>query len=170
MKAEQRRKAILDLLLRSEEPLSGSALSQQLDVSRQIIVQDIAVLKVSGCDILSTHKGYVLQASPYAEREFKVRHTSQQTPDELKCIIDLGGTVVDVYVWHKVYGRIRAPLNIATQADIDQFVENIKLGRSVELMSVTSGYHYHTIRAASEEILDQIGEALAQRGYIAPGN
>jgi len=170
MKAEQRRKAILDLLLRSEEPLSGSALSQQLEVSRQIIVQDIAVLKATGCDILSTHRGYVLQASPYAEREFKVRHTSQQTPDELRCIVELGGTVVDVYVWHKVYGRIRAPLNIATQADIDQFVENIKLGRSVELMNITSGYHYHTIRAASEEILDRIGEALAQRGYIAPGN
>lgn len=170
MKAEQRRKAILDLLLRSEEPLSGSALSQQLEVSRQIIVQDIAVLKASGCDILSTHRGYVLQASPYAERVFKVRHTSQQTPDELGCIVELGGTVVDVYVWHKVYGRIRAPLNIATQADIDQFVENIKLGRSVELMNITSGYHYHTIRAASEEVLDRIGEALEQRGYIAPGN
>ena len=42
--------------------------------------------------------------------------------------------------------------------------------RSVRLNPVfTSGYHYHTVRADSQEILDRIEAALSQRGYLIPG-
>ena len=102
MKVTERRKAIVNLLLAAKEPISGGELARQFDISRQIIVQDITVLKAAGFDILSTSRGYVLQKSPLAERVFKVRHSSEQTEDELSCIVDLGGTVVDVFVWHKV--------------------------------------------------------------------
>ena len=35
-------------------------------------------------------------------------------------------------------------------------------------MHVTSGYHYHTVRADSEQTLDLIGKALSDAGYIVP--
>jgi len=168
MKAAERRKAIVNLLLSSQEPVSGANLSKEFGVSRQIIVQDIAVLKGIGYDILSTHSGYVLQQSPLKEKVFKVHHTTEQTEEELNLIVDLGGTVVDVFVWHKVYGKVEAKLNIFSRLQVKQFIEGVRSGKSTELMNITGGYHYHTVRADSEEILDQIEAALNEQGYIAP--
>lgn len=168
MKVAERRKAIVNLLLSSKEPISGSELSRQFGISRQIIVQDISVLKGTGCEILSTNQGYVIQKSPLCERVFKVRHTTNETEDELSCIVNLGGTIVDVFVWHKVYGRIEANLNISTQLHIKQFLEGVRTGKSTELMHITSGYHYHTVRAENEAVLDRIEAALTERNYIVP--
>ncbi len=168
MKVAERRKAIANLLLSTKEPISGGELAQKFGVSRQIIVQDITVLKGTGCEILSTNHGYIMQKSPFSERVFKVRHTTEQTEDELSCIVELGGTVVDVFVWHKVYGRIEAALNIFSQMHIKQFLEGVRTGQSTELMHITGGYHYHTVRADSEDVLDRIEAALAEKNYIVP--
>ncbi len=170
MKVSERRKAIVNLLLASKSPISGGELSEQFDVSRQIIVQDITVLKGLGYEILSTHNGYVMQKSPFVERVFKLKHTTEQTEDELYSIVDLGGTVVDVFVWHKVYGRISATLNIFSKLQVKQFLEGVRTGKSTELMNITGGYHYHTVRADSELILDKIGETLKQKNYIVFGD
>jgi len=168
MKVAERRKAIVNLLLSAEEPISGGELAQKFGISRQIIVQDITVLKGMGYDILSTNQGYVMQKSPLKERVFKVRHTTNETEDELSCIVDLGGTVVDVFVWHKVYGKIEAGLNIFSHLHIKQFMEGVRTGQSTELMHVTGGYHYHTVRAENEAVLDCIEDALRKRNYIVP--
>lgn len=169
MKVTERRKEIVNLLLSSETPISGGKLSNIFNVSRQIIVQDIMVLKSLGCEIISTHEGYVLQKSPLQERVIKLKHTTEETEDELNSIIDLGGTVVDVFVWHKVYGKISASLNIFSKLHVKQFLEGVRTGKSSELMNITGGYHYHTIRADSKEILDKIEQTLAQKNYIALG-
>ena len=168
MKANERRKAIANLLLSASEAISGGTLSEEFGVSRQIIVQDITLLKGLGYEILSTHNGYVIQKSPLKERVFKLHHTTEQTEDELNIIVDLGGTVVDVFVWHKVYGKMMAPLNIFSRLHVKQFIEGVRTGKSSELMNITGGYHYHTVRADSDDILDRIGKALEKRGYIAP--
>lgn len=168
MKAAERRNAIVNLLLSSTEAVPGNKLAEEFGVSRQIIVQDITILKGTGCDILSTHNGYILQKSPLKERVFKVYHTTRQTEDELSTIVNLGGTVVDVFVWHKVYGKLTAPLNIFSSLHIKQFLEGVRTGKSSELMNITGGYHYHTIRAESDEVLDKIGVALQAKDYIAP--
>ena len=170
MKVTERRKAIVNLLLASKKPVSGAELSEQFNVSRQIIVQDITVLKGLGYEILSTHNGYVMQKSPFVERVFKLKHTTEQTEDELNSIVDLGGTVVDVFVWHKVYGRISASLNIFSRLQVKQFLEGVRTGKSTELMNITGGYHYHTVRADSEAVLDKIGETLQEKNYIALGD
>lgn len=168
MKAADRRKAIVNLLLSSTDAISGGKLSEEFGVSRQIIVQDITVLKGSGFDILSTHNGYIIQKSPLKERVFKVHHTTEETEDELATIVNLGGTVVDVFVWHKVYGKMTAPLNIFSDLHIKQFIEGVRSGKSTELMNITGGYHYHTVRAESETALDEIEQALIAKNYIAP--
>lgn len=170
MKAAERRKAIVNLLLSQTDAISGGDLSKQFGVSRQIIVQDITVLKGSGYDILATHNGYIMQKSPLKERVLKLRHTTEQTEDELSLIVELGGTVVDVFVWHKVYGKVEAKLNIFSSLQVKQFIEGVRIGKSSELMNITGGYHYHTIRAESEEILNEIEKRLNERGYIAPGD
>lgn len=170
MKADERRKAIVNLLASGQKAISGSALSEQFGVSRQIIVQDITILRGAGYDILSTHSGYIIQQTPLKERVFKVHHTTDQTEDELNLIVDLGGTVVDVFVWHKVYGRLAAPLNIFSRHHVKQFIEGVRTGKSTELMNITGGYHYHTIRADSDAVLDTIQDALSARNFIASGN
>lgn len=169
MKAAERRNAIVNILLSEQAAISGSVLSERFGVSRQIIVQDITVLKGQGYDILSTHNGYLMRKSPLKERVLKVYHTTEQTEDELSLIVGLGGTVVDVFVWHKVYGKMEAKLNIFSKLQIKQFIEGVRTGKSSELMNITGGYHYHTIRSESEEVLDRIENGLRERGYIAPG-
>lgn len=168
MKAQERRKSIINILLSEDRPIPGGELSEKFGVSRQIIVQDIAVLKGQGFDILSTHNGYLVQKSPFKDRVFKVKHSTEQTEDELSTIVELGGTVVDVFVWHKVYGKMSAPLNIFSELQIKQFIEGIRAGKSTELMNITGGYHYHTVRAEKEETLDLIAEVLSKKGYVAP--
>lgn len=168
MKADARRKEIANLLMSQQQPVPGGELAKRFGVSRQIIVQDISVLKAAGFEIISTHHGYVVHQTPLAERVFKVCHTTKQTEEELNLIVDLGGTVVDVFVWHKVYGKVVAKLNIFSRLHVKQFIEGVRSGKSTELMNITGGYHYHTIRAESEEVLDKIEKALDEGGYIAP--
>ena len=61
-------------------------------------------------------------------------------------------------------------MNISSRSQIKQFIESVRTGKSVELMHITGGYHYHTVRAENEAILDRIEEALEAKNYIAPGN
>ena len=166
MKANERRREIANLLLSNKEAIPGGELSKIFGVSRQIIVQDIAMLKAQGYGIFSTHSGYIVHKSPLAERAIKFYHTSDQTEDELNAIVDLGGTVVDVYVCHKIYGKIAAQLNIFSRLHVKQLMEGVEGDESGELMNVTGGFHYHTIRADNEQIIDNIEKALADKGYL----
>ena len=168
MKADQRRKEIASYMMSAQNAVPGGKLSEKFGVSRQIIVQDISALKEAGYEILSTHSGYVMQTTPHCERVFKLFHTKDQTENELNTIIDFGGIVADVFVWHKVYGKMTAPLNISSRLHIAQFLEGVRTGKSSELMNITGGYHYHTVKADSEEVLNRIESALQEKGFIAP--
>ncbi len=167
MTAAQRRKQIIQLMRKSDVPLSGGALGQATGVSRQIVVQDIALLRGEGHDIISTARGYLLNESKQYTRLFKTHHTDDQTEDELTTIVDLGGVVVDVMVNHRIYSRVTAPMNIKNRRDVQNFMHNLRTGNSAPLMNITSGYHFHHISADQEEILDEIEEALRQRGFLA---
>ena len=165
MKAEDRRKEIGLYLMSEQKPVSGSVLAERFKVSRQIIVQDISALKNSGFDIVSTHYGYVVQKSPLVERVVKIFHTPDRTEQEFNTIVEYGGTIVDEFVWHKVYGKIDVQLNIFSKYRVEQFIDGVRSGKSTELMNITGGYHYHTIRAESDEILDLIEEKLKENNF-----
>lgn len=167
MTGSERRKMLLSIMKESDVPMSGSALGKRTGVSRQVVVQDIALLRTEGYPIVSTARGYYLEASKHVERVIKVFHTNDQVEDELQTIVDLGGAVLDVMVNHRVYGKVTAPLNIKSRRDVQTFVENLKTGKSTPLLNVTSGYHFHRIGADSEEILDEIEEALRKKGYLS---
>jgi transcriptional regulator of NAD metabolism len=170
MKSVERRKAIITLMMQQKEPLSGGFLSEKFGVSRQIIVHDIALLKSAGYGIISTHYGYLLQTSPHIEKVLKVCHTSEQTEEELSCIIENGGTVVDVFVWHQVYGKIAATLNIFSPLQVKQFMEGVRSGQSSELMSITGGHHFHTVRTENQETMDKVVKALADKNFLINEN
>lgn len=167
MKGEERRKQLLNILSSSNSPISGGMLSQELNVSRQIIVQDISLLRANGASIFSTNKGYLLQEEKKYSRVFKIYHTENQVEEELSTIVDAGGQIRDVFVYHKVYGVLKAEMGIKSRRDIRSYMEEISTGKSSLLMNVTSGYHYHTIDAESEEILDAIQEELQNKGFLA---
>ncbi len=167
MNGQIRREKITEILSASKEPLSGSALAKQLGVSRQVVVQDIALLRVNGLDIISTNQGYLLKNQTGFSRVFKVTHSDEDVEKELQLIVDYGGTVKDVFVYHKVYGIIKAEMNIRSRFDIDNFLADIKSGKSSLLKNITSNYHYHTVFAESEKILDLLEDKLWEAGFLA---
>lgn len=171
MTGTERRQIILQMLKNTNTPLSGGALGKATGVSRQVIVQDMALLRTEGQPILATARGYLLEKtgqSSQAIRKLKVYHGEDRTEDELLTVVDLGGCVLDVMVNHRVYGQISAPLNIRNRRDVTKFMDNLRSGKSTPLMNITSGYHFHHIMADSQEILDEIEAALKEKNYLAP--
>lgn len=167
MTGEKRRENLLKILQESSEPVSGTKLAKNFSVSRQVVVQDIALLRAKNHNIISTHKGYVLEDKGHISRVFKVKHSKNKQIDEYNLIVDLGGNIEDVFVYHKVYGVIRAVMNIKSRLDAKKYVEQIEEGGvSVPLEQITSEYHYHTVTADSEETLDIIQEELRKQGYL----
>lgn len=59
MAGEERRQEILKYIEESKKPVSGQKLAEIFHVSRQVIVQDIALLRAGDREILSTNRGYV---------------------------------------------------------------------------------------------------------------
>ena len=162
----ERRQKIIRMIQESGTPVSGKELAKTCDVSRQVIVQDIALIRAAGYEIISTNRGYILNAPHTATRVFKVSHTDEQLEEELCAIVDLGGKVVDVIVNHRVYGRLEAPLGISSRKKVKEFIADIKSGKSSPLKNITSNYHYHTIEAENEETLDSIEEMLRAKNYL----
>lgn len=167
MNGQKRREEILTILKNRGEAVSGKELAQLLDVSRQVIVQDMALLRAAGVEILSTNRGYIVEEGKRYSRVFKVIHTEEQVEEELNLYVDFGATVEDVFVYHKVYGVIKASMKIRSRMDVKQYQKDISTGKSTQLMKLTSNYHYHTISAEKEEILDEIKEELRKRGFLA---
>ncbi|MDE7379760.1 MAG: transcription repressor NadR [Clostridia bacterium] len=166
MKANQRRSEILSLIGNSQNPVPANLLSEKYSVSRQVIVQDIAILRAQGYGVISTNRGYVLGSGVGAERVFKCRHTLQELVSESEIIISNGGKVEDITVNHRVYGKISARLELTTPRHAEELYRSLVSGASKPLMSVTDGYHYHTVSAESEESLDKIEQELRRAGYL----
>lgn len=166
MTGEKRRENLLKILQESNRPVSGTKLAEKFAVSRQVIVQDIALLRAKNHNVMSTHRGYILQSTENIQRVFKVKHSEEKLQDELNLIVDCGGKVEDVFVYHKLYGIIRVEMNIKSRRDAQKYVEGIKGGVSVPLEQITSEYHYHTVTADSQETLDEIQKELQEQGYL----
>lgn len=170
MNGEERRRTLLQMLMAAREPMSGTALARELGVSRQIIVQDIALMRAERHDIVSTNKGYLCRATDFSntqpKRVFFVRHTTEQVLEEFMTVIDLGGRILDVAVEHELYGPIRAELLIENAQDAHDFVRRLESCRDNPLKVLTDDCHFHTVAAPSEKLLDLIEEELRSRGFL----
>ena len=167
MSGEERRKEIIKYLSGSGRPVSGTRLAEHFGVSRQVIVQDIALLRAEGTEIFSTNRGYICRMHDRVKRVFYVHHDNDRLEEELNLIADNGGCAEDVFVNHEIYGELRADLKVDSRKKAADFIREIRSGRSSPLNTITSGYHYHTVSAESEEILDAIGAELKEKGFLA---
>ena len=163
-----RRIELMNRLKQENRPLSGAELAKEFGVSRQVIVQDMVVIRAATPGILSTTRGYVIQQDNCCVREFKVRHESDQTAEEMNLIVDCGGRICNISISHRVYGRVSAEMDIRSRQDVNEFITALNNSNSSALSNATSGYHYHLVEAASEERLDLIEEQLKKAGLLAP--
>lgn len=166
MKGDKRRVDILAILSDSEEPVPASMLKDKLCVSRQIIVQDVAILRANGYDVAATSRGYVLNPWRRVERVFKCRHTLDELVAECEIVLSHGGKVEDVFVTHRVFGKIAARLDLSNKTHVEELYRSLASGASRPLMDVTDGYHYHTVTADDESVLDKIESELRARGFL----
>ena len=170
MTGEERRKEIMDILSSALKPVSGASLAYMFQVSRQIIVQDIALLLAENKNIISTNRGYMLYQSTQNQnihrRIFEISHTKEQILEEFYLIVDSGGTILNVSVDHELYGLIEASLFISNRADAQDFVKKMASCKDKPLNSLTGNIHYHTIEARNEEILDTIEALLKEKGFL----
>ena len=164
MKLSKRQNELIKILQRSDQPISGDALGEIFDVSRQIIVKDIGVLKAFGVEIVSTNKGYKIKTGEHLTKIIESKHDDSSIKDELNTIIDNGGEVTDIFINHPVYGIIRKDLDIKSRNGVNNFVKNIDI--STPLKNLTGDVHYHTISAKDEETFVKIEEALRKKGYL----
>ncbi|MCC5895856.1 MAG: transcription repressor NadR [Alkalibacterium sp.] len=168
MEADQRRQAIKDYLDKAEEAVVARTLASAFNVSRQVIVGDIALLRASGIGIVSTPKGYIMrsQIEEGVCESIVCQHLPEETKEELYAIVDLGGEVIDVTVEHPIYGQIRGDLTISNRLEVDEFIEKIKNNQSALLSNLTEGLHTHTIKAKNKDRLEKIKEKLKSKGFL----
>lgn len=170
MDGDKRRQLIIELLNTGCEPLSGTALARKMGVSRQVIVQDIALLRATNKNILSTNKGYLIYGKQEGnlthKRVLAVKHTDGQMKEELYSIVDAGAKVLDVIIEHEVYGQLSADLLIGSRKDVDEFMDKISGNTAKPLKELTGDVHYHTIEAEKEEILDEAQRQLKDKQYL----
>jgi len=169
--SRDRRDRILELISSAREPITGAELAQQLGVSRQIIVQDMAILRARGAEIIATPRGYVPGGRPgrraiYTE-VLAVQHTREQIELELNALVDAGLRVLDVIVEHPVYGELRGSLLIESRADVRAFLQ--QLGAAEPLSVLTRGVHLHTVEASRAGAIDEARQALRDLGILLEG-
>ncbi|WP_047980425.1 transcription repressor NadR [Ornithinibacillus contaminans] len=167
---EKRREMILAWLKSEGEPITGKELSERTHVSRQVIVQDISLLKATGEPIIATARGYVYfkenHANKKSTRVIVVSHSSEQTADELYRLVDHGVTVQNVMVEHPIYGDITGSLMLKNRKEVDVFLAELKKTGASLLSKLTEGVHLHTIEADSDEVLNEACDALREAGYL----
>lgn len=167
MNSQARRERILDHLTQAQDPLSATALAHTLQVSRQIIVGDVALLRASGANIIATPRGYVLDAPTHDPRyTVACRHTAQDMEQELNLMVDHGCTVESVVVEHPVYGQLVGQLNLSSRYDVAQFVQKAQAHDMRPLSDLTEGIHLHTLRCKEEQAFQQLVEALRNAGFL----
>ncbi|MTI66310.1 MAG: transcription repressor NadR [Firmicutes bacterium] len=169
MKAKERRNNILDTLKKEKGTIKGTNLADKYSVSRQVIVQDIAILRAKGQKILATPQGYMILTEDNNKilKTIASKHNGYDAiEDELKTIIDLGGKVLDVIVEHPIYGDIKGNLMLNSRMEIDDFIRKIKSEQAEPLATLTDGVHIHTIEVPNEEVFKKIQEMLKEKKYL----
>jgi transcriptional regulator of NAD metabolism len=167
---EERRKRILTLLQERQDPQTGGMLAEEVNVSRQVIVQDVSLLKAQNIPIVATSQGYILTSAdegtlPFS-RVIACKHSPEKTEEELFILVDHGVLVKDVKVEHPVYGDITASVMVNNRKEVKEFIKKITSTKAAYLSELTDGVHLHTLEAKSGEDLDDAIAELRQAGFL----
>ncbi len=166
--AQRRRHGILKWMHAHGGTIHGGELARRFRVSRQCLVQDVAILRAGGEEILATPRGYRLpEDSSHAHRAILAcRHQPERTREELEILVDHGVKVLDVIVEHPLYGELRGSLMIESRADVQDFLKQVAASRASLLSSLTGGVHLHTVEASRPEMISRARAQLRQRGIL----
>jgi len=159
--------------MQAQRPVTGGELAKVMGVSRQVIVQDIAILRAQGKEILATPQGYLWQRPQVAERRravLAVAHAPEDTGTELNLLVDYGLKVIDVIVEHPLYGELRGLLMLESRWDVEKFLESLAQAGAGLLSSLTGGVHLHTVEYTREEDFNLARKALANAGFLLTGD
>ncbi|MBB6453861.1 hypothetical protein HNQ94_002312 [Salirhabdus euzebyi] len=167
---EERRDFILNFLKDQTEPVTGGELANKTNVSRQVIVGDISLLKAKNEPIMATSQGYIYlrstKDSNQVERTIACYHPPERTEEELNIIVDHGATVKTVTIEHPIYGEFTASIMVSNRRDVKKFVKKVEDSNAALLSELTGGIHLHTIAAESEEALNEAVMALDKAGLL----
>ncbi|WP_296972097.1 transcription repressor NadR [Tepidanaerobacter sp. EBM-38] len=167
MNTEIRRERIIKLLNTRHEPISGNELAKIFGVTRQVIVQDIAILRASGKDIISTSQGYLMKSPlPVCTKQIAVCHKEENTREELLTFIECGCKVIDVIVEHPLYGELHGLLMLSNSKDVDNFIQAIKKHKAKLLSQLTNGVHLHTVEAINFDCINKAERLLKEKGML----
>ncbi|MCT2537970.1 transcription repressor NadR [Aquibacillus koreensis] len=164
---ENRRNKILQWLKEKNRPITGGELATMTNVSRQVIVQDISLLKAKNEPIIATSQGYMFMAptnNKAYERVVACNHTREETRKELYLMVDHGVTVKNVFIEHPVYGDLEASIMVSNRSEVDHFIKQVEETKAVYLLELTNGIHLHTLEADSEEKLELAYQSLCKAG------
>ncbi len=168
MDSSKRRLLIMDILKKAQGAVTGSALSKRCNVSRQIIVGDVAILRAQGIHIISTPRGYQLIAKQKGglQQVFVCCHGPEMVEKELEAIVDNGGIVHNVVVEHEVYGDLEGKLNLHSRRDIQQYLKRMNDSKAELLSRISGGIHTHLVETANAEDMAAIQDALESLGVL----
>lgn len=169
LETRERRNDILKSLKSSIQPIKGSEIAKKYNVSRQVIVQDIAILRAKGEKIIATPQGYMNgERSGYClTKKIVSKHYGYEAiREELNIIIDNGGKLLNVIVEHPVYGEIISPLMISSRLDVKNFMIKLERFHAEPLSALTEGIHIHTIQVPDENSYNEIIKELNEKKYL----
>lgn len=163
-----RRRQMFKWMRAHREPVCGDELARLFGVSRQCVVQDVAILRAGGKEILGTPRGYRLPESAARSHQavLACRHAPERTEEELQILVDNGVKVLDVIVEHPLYGELRGSLMIESRADVQDFLRQVRRSRASLLSSLTDGVHLHTVEASRKEMISRATALLRARGFL----
>jgi len=164
----KRRQRLMEWMRTQSRPVPGNTLAQHFHVSRQCLVQDVAILRAAGEEILSAPQGYRLPgAQTSAHRAILAcRHAPERTEEELQILVDHGVRVLDVVVEHPLYGELRGALMLESRADVQDFLTKWRGEKATLLSSLTHGVHLHTVEAHKPEMIARAKAQLQARGIL----
>ena len=166
--AGRRRDRILAWMRSHRSPVHGGELARRFRVSRQCLVQDVAILRAGGQEILGTPRGYRLPAAaPHAHKAILAcKHAPESTEEELNILADHGVKILDVIVEHPLYGEMRGSLMTESRADVQDFLAKWRGEKATLLSSLTHGVHLHTVEAHKPEMIARAKAQLQARGIL----
>ncbi len=171
MPGDERRQLILKTLQKADSPMTGKELGELTNVSRQVIVGDITLLKAKKEPILATSQGYIyMHASVGPEKIEKVlvcQHAPDQTEEELNILVDHGLTVKDVKIEHPVYGDLSASIMVANRLEVKEFIAKVNEAKAAYLSNLSEGgIHLHTVVADEQHQIDNAEITLKKAGIL----
>ena len=171
MENVERRKLILQKLKAANTAVTGRELAELCQVSRQIIVSDIAMLRAEGMSIIATSQGYLLNGRREGEQyEIELYCASAEALlRELELVVDNGGMICGSVIDYGMYGSLSCRLALSSRRDITRWMDQARDLGICPFSLLGGGAHTLIIETEHREDYDAVCRALGSAGFMKAG-